>query len=222
MKKIMSWFGIAAIICVILMAAGNVMKQSRGARQIEGVQSYMEKRYPGEQFTYSGAQVGGRGAYCIVSPVGEPDASFRVFAGNGTGTEAFEDTYYTLTLRDEARTEAERLVRKVFPSACVLVKVYQLNENEVLPPYPTMKAYFSKAGANIDLRVVVDDAEAALFTQANFDLALQELSASFVSEKVVFSLGKPGKLNEISGLSYDKAESKRKDLFAQNVELRIQ
>ncbi|MBR2941790.1 MAG: hypothetical protein IKB82_00165 [Clostridia bacterium] len=221
MKKNMSWIGIAALVCVLLMGMSNVLKQSGGAKKMEGVEAYMESRYPGEQFTYSGAQVGGRGAYTIVSLKGEPDATFRVFANNGKNAGAFDDTYYTLTLRQEAKTEADRLVQGVFQSAYVLPKIYQLIEGEELAPYPTLKEYYAKNGANIDLRVVVDDSEAAAFTQENIEKALAALSERFVCETVVFSLAKPGKMADVKGMNFAKAESGAKDWSAKDIKARV-
>lgn len=221
MKKSMSYIGIAALICVLLMGLSNVLKQNSGAKKMEGVEAYMESRYPGEQFTYSGAQVGGRGAYTIVSPKNEPEATFRVFASNGKNSGAYDDTYYTLTLRAEAKAEADRLVQSVFQTAHVLPKIYQLVEGEELAPYPDMKDYYAKNGANIDLRVVVDDSEAAAFTQENIEKALAALSERFTCETVVFSLAKPGQMNGVKSMSYAQADSKAKDWSAKNVKARI-
>ena len=219
MKKYMSWMGIAALICVFFMGMNTLMKQKNSTEKMEGVEAYMQSRYPGEEFIFSGVHTGGRGAYSLVSPKGEPEETFRVFAGKDEKT--FEDTYYTLTLRKAVKDEAESLVQRVFKTAYVLPKVYQLAQGETLEPYPSLQAYTKKSSANIDLRVVVDESEAAAFTQVNIEKALAALAERFACETVVFSLAKPGKMDAVRGMTYAKADSSQKEWAENSVKARI-
>ncbi|MBR6570730.1 MAG: hypothetical protein IKK75_09800 [Clostridia bacterium] len=219
MKKKMGGIGFAAIMLIAIMALVRIISMVNSQKEMAGVQQYMAQRYPGETFTYSGVQKGGRGAYVIARPAKYPGTTFRVFSVDGGST--YHDAYYTVTLKDEAGAKAQQLVRQTFPSAKVVAKVYQLIEGETILPYPTLQNYCSKNGANIDLFVVVDASDSAVFTQANVEKALQALSPDYISETITFVLAQQGKSVDVTGMDYASVKSKAKDWTEQQINARI-